>query len=136
MEGVGTRITKSPASGARILAFLFKISRRSGPSEALGFKIPPPKGETIFMKSFDDTLARAFAGLRKSEPGNWNCPTLISIPVNRCGKAIIGWPTRHMQSCSTLTSRTRCCPPNRCAQISSRFFAILHALPILRHTRS
>jgi len=50
---------EKPGIGARILAFFFKIVPKVGPFQALGFKMPTPQGETIFMKSFDDTLARA-----------------------------------------------------------------------------
>lgn len=50
---------EKPGVGARILAFFFKLVPKVGPFQALGFKISPPQGETIFMKSFDDTLARA-----------------------------------------------------------------------------
>jgi hypothetical protein len=47
-----------PGIGARILAFFLRIVPKIGPFSALAFKMPPPRGETMFMKSFDDTLSR------------------------------------------------------------------------------
>ncbi len=49
---------RKPGIGARILAFFLRIIPKIGPFRTLAFKIPPPRGETIFMKSFDDTLSR------------------------------------------------------------------------------
>jgi Zinc dependent phospholipase C len=47
-----------PGIGARFLAFLFKIMPKIGPFRALGFRMPTAQGETMFMQSFNDSLAR------------------------------------------------------------------------------
>ena len=45
-----------PGTGARFLAFLFRIVPKVGPFKALGFKVPTPAGEKLFMDSFNRTL--------------------------------------------------------------------------------
>ena len=45
-----------PGAGARFLAFLFRIVPKVGPFKALGFKVPTPPGEKLFMDSFNKTL--------------------------------------------------------------------------------
>jgi hypothetical protein len=45
-----------PGTGARILAFFFKILPKIGPFKALSFKAPAPAAEQLFMKSFNVTL--------------------------------------------------------------------------------
>lgn len=49
---------EKPGTGAEILAFMFKVLPKVGPLKALGFKTPTPECEKIFMRSFEDTLAR------------------------------------------------------------------------------
>jgi hypothetical protein len=49
---------EKPGIGARVLAFFFKILPKVGPLRPLAFKVPPPQGENLFMKSFNDTLDR------------------------------------------------------------------------------
>jgi Zinc dependent phospholipase C len=57
------RTYEKPGIGSRILAFLLKLLPKVGPLRALSFKMPTPKGETVFMRSFNNTLAwlRSFA---------------------------------------------------------------------------
>lgn len=57
-----------PGVGARILAFFFKMMPKIGPFRALGFKMPTPQGETMFMKSFNDTLTRVKSFVPESSP--------------------------------------------------------------------
>jgi hypothetical protein len=59
---------EKPGIGSRMLAFLFKLLPKVGPLRALSFKMPTPQGETLFMKSFNNTLVllRSFApGVRE-----------------------------------------------------------------------
>ncbi len=47
-----------PGLGARFLAFLFQIVPKIGPFKALGFRVPTPAAENLFMDSFNKTLGR------------------------------------------------------------------------------
>ncbi|HUJ23621.1 MAG TPA: zinc dependent phospholipase C family protein [Bryobacteraceae bacterium] len=48
---------EKPGLGARIIAFLFRLVPKVGPFRALAFRAPPPAVETMFMRSFDETLS-------------------------------------------------------------------------------
>ena len=63
-----------PGVGARILAFIFKIVPKIGPFKALGFKVTPPQGETLFMRSFNDTLDRYRSDMTEVRAGNLRLP--------------------------------------------------------------
>jgi hypothetical protein len=67
---------EKPGILARILAFLFKLVPKVGPFRALGFKIPTPRGEAIFMKSFDDTIAHAKSNAQEIRDGSLTIPDL------------------------------------------------------------
>jgi hypothetical protein len=45
-----------PGTGARLLAFLFRIMPKVGPFKAAGFKTPTPQTAKLFEDSFDQTL--------------------------------------------------------------------------------
>ena len=45
-----------PGIGARFLAFIFRIVPKIGPFKALGFKVPTPPAEKLFMDSFNKTV--------------------------------------------------------------------------------
>ena len=45
-----------PGIAARVLAFLFRVIPKIGPFKTLGFHPPPAGAETIFMRSFNETL--------------------------------------------------------------------------------
>lgn len=45
-----------PGPGARLLAFLIRILPKIGPLRALTFPAPPQPAETLFMRSFNETL--------------------------------------------------------------------------------
>ncbi|MGI8743475.1 MAG: zinc dependent phospholipase C family protein [Bryobacteraceae bacterium] len=47
-----------PGLGARFLAFLFHIVPKIGPFKALGFRVPTPPAEKLFMDSFNRTIDR------------------------------------------------------------------------------
>lgn len=53
-----------PGPGAKLLAFLFRLLPKVGPLKALGFKVPTPAVEKLFMESFNQTLTsyRAYIG--------------------------------------------------------------------------
>ncbi len=43
-----------PGIGARFLALLFRLLPKIGPLRALGFKVPTPQAEKLFLASFED----------------------------------------------------------------------------------
>jgi Zinc dependent phospholipase C len=45
-----------PGFGARVIAFVFHIVPKIGPFKALGFRVPTPPAEKLFMESFNKTL--------------------------------------------------------------------------------
>ncbi|MBV8818301.1 MAG: zinc dependent phospholipase C family protein, partial [Acidobacteriaceae bacterium] len=45
-----------PGLGARILAFFFRLVPKVGPFRALGFKMPTPQAENLFLESFNATV--------------------------------------------------------------------------------
>jgi hypothetical protein len=47
---------QKPGIGARILAFLLRIMPKIGPFKALGFKMPTPDTETLYLKSVNSTV--------------------------------------------------------------------------------
>jgi hypothetical protein len=47
-----------PGLGARFLAFLFHLIPKIGPFKALGFRVPTPEAEKLFIASFNDTMER------------------------------------------------------------------------------
>ena len=46
-----------PGFGSRMLAFLLALIPKVGPLRALSFRVPTPQAETLFMSSFNITLA-------------------------------------------------------------------------------
>ena len=46
---------KKPGTGARILAFLFRLIPKVGPLKAIDFKVPTTATESLFIKSVDST---------------------------------------------------------------------------------
>ena len=67
---------QKPGIGARILAFLFRIVPKIGPLRTLSLKIPPPQGETLFMKSFNDTLAQLRAYIPEERDAALRLPNM------------------------------------------------------------
>ena len=49
---------KGPGPTARIFAFVFRILPKIGPFKALAFQPPPKAAETMFLASFNETLAK------------------------------------------------------------------------------
>lgn len=47
---------QKPGAGARILAVLFKLVPKIGPFKAIGFKMPSPETETLYLKSINSTV--------------------------------------------------------------------------------
>jgi hypothetical protein len=57
---------EKPGAGARIRAFIIRILPKIGPLKALAFKPPTPRTDTLFMASFDRTLAEYRRLLRQA----------------------------------------------------------------------
>jgi hypothetical protein len=47
---------QKPGVGARILAVLFRLMPKIGPFKAVGFKMPSPKTETLYLRSVNATV--------------------------------------------------------------------------------
>ena len=47
---------QKPGVGARILAALFRLIPKVGPFKAVGFKMPSPETETLYLKSVNNTV--------------------------------------------------------------------------------
>lgn len=47
---------QKPGPGARIMAVLFKLIPKIGPFKAVGFKMPSPKTETLYLQSINNTV--------------------------------------------------------------------------------
>jgi hypothetical protein len=60
---------KQPGFGARLIAFMFRVFPKVGPFKALAFQATPPAAETMFMRSFNETLERYRALLVASDHG-------------------------------------------------------------------
>jgi hypothetical protein len=49
---------EKPGIGAKILAVMFKLIPKIGPFKAVGFKMPSPTSETLYLKSINSTVDR------------------------------------------------------------------------------
>lgn len=63
-----------PGIGARFLAFMFRIVPKIGPFKAMGFKVPTPPGEKLFMDSFNKTLDTYRVLLTRQRTGPLSLP--------------------------------------------------------------
>ncbi|MCC9168033.1 zinc dependent phospholipase C family protein [Pontibacter harenae] len=62
---------QKPNLFARILAWIIKILPKVGPLSSLGFKMPTPEAEKLFMESFNTTVdnySAVLRSMRQSEP--------------------------------------------------------------------
>ena len=59
-----------PGFGARFLAWLFRFIPKIGPFRALGFQIPTPQAEKLFLTSFEDTLREYRTLIAESKRGD------------------------------------------------------------------
>ncbi|HET7207192.1 MAG TPA: zinc dependent phospholipase C family protein [Terriglobales bacterium] len=55
---------QKPGMGARIIATLFRLVPKIGPFKAVGFKMPSPETETLYLKSVNNTVDRFGINLR------------------------------------------------------------------------
>jgi hypothetical protein len=55
---------QKPGIGARILAVLFRLVPKIGPFKAVGFKMPSPETETLYLKSVNNTVDQYGINLR------------------------------------------------------------------------
>ncbi|MDB5090564.1 MAG: hypothetical protein JWR09_4558 [Mucilaginibacter sp.] len=60
--------------GERFVAFLIRILPKVGPLKALTFKDPGPKGEELFIRSFDTVLVHYRIALKLLHSGKLNLP--------------------------------------------------------------
>lgn len=60
---------QKPGVGAKITAFLLRLVPKVGPFKALGFKMPTPATETLYMKSVNSTVEQYAANLRDLKIG-------------------------------------------------------------------
>jgi hypothetical protein len=60
---------QKPGVGARIIAFFFRLIPKVGPFKALGFKMPSPATETLYMKSVNTTVDQYGSDLRELRAG-------------------------------------------------------------------
>lgn len=65
---------QKPGFGARFIAFISRILPKIGPFRALSFKVPGPKGEKLFMSSFNDTVKRYQAFIKQYDAGTLVLP--------------------------------------------------------------
>lgn len=60
---------QKPGMGARTFAVLFRLIPKVGPFKALGFKMPSPATETLYMKSVNSTMEQYATNLRSLSAG-------------------------------------------------------------------
>jgi hypothetical protein len=61
---------QKPGFGARVLAALFMLMPKVGPFKAVGFKMPTPETETLYLKSVNSTVDQYGVYLRDLKTGN------------------------------------------------------------------
>ena len=60
---------QKPGPGARIISVLFRLVPKIGPFKAIGFKMPSPETETLYLKSVNATVAQYGIYLRDLKAG-------------------------------------------------------------------
>ena len=60
---------QKPGIGARILSVLFRLVPKVGPFKAVGFKMPSPETETLYLKSVNNTVDQYGIYLRDLKAG-------------------------------------------------------------------
>ncbi|MGB9103968.1 MAG: zinc dependent phospholipase C family protein [Terriglobales bacterium] len=60
---------QKPGPGARVIAVLFRLVPKIGPFKAIGFKMPSPETETLYLKSINATAAQYGIYLRDLKAG-------------------------------------------------------------------
>jgi zinc dependent phospholipase C len=65
---------RRPGTGARILAFIFKLVPKVGPFKAIAFQTPTPQTENLYIKSIDHTIDNYRALLLQAAAGTVNLP--------------------------------------------------------------
>lgn len=60
---------QKPGVGARVLAVLFRLIPKIGPFKAVGFKMPSPETETLYLKSVNATVEQYGIYLRDLKAG-------------------------------------------------------------------
>ncbi|MGH9666442.1 MAG: zinc dependent phospholipase C family protein, partial [Bryobacteraceae bacterium] len=67
-------VYERPGFFARILSFLFRLVPKVGPLRAFAFQPTPPAGQTLFMRSFNDSLGRYRRLLQDARRGTLRLP--------------------------------------------------------------
>jgi zinc dependent phospholipase C len=67
---------RQPGLGTRILAFFLKLIPKIGPFKAVGFKIPTPQTEDMYIKSINQTVESYAAMLRDVPKSDFQLPNL------------------------------------------------------------
>jgi hypothetical protein len=62
---------QKPGIGARMLAVMFKLMPKVGPFKAVGFKMPSPGTETLYLKSVNNTVDQYRNYLQALKAGNF-----------------------------------------------------------------
>ena len=65
---------RRPGTGARILAFIFKLVPKVGPFKAIAFQTPTPQAENLYFQSIDRTIDNYRALLLQAATGKVNLP--------------------------------------------------------------
>jgi zinc dependent phospholipase C len=65
---------QKPGWGARFLAVLFKMVPKAGPFKAVGFKMPSPDTETLYLKSINTTVDQYRVYLQDLQAGKLTLP--------------------------------------------------------------
>jgi len=60
---------QKPGLGARIFAVMFRLIPKAGPFKAVGFKMPTPETETLYLKSVNSTVEQYRAHLQDLRAG-------------------------------------------------------------------
>jgi hypothetical protein len=71
----GTKYRR-PGWGTRVLAFFLKMVPKIGPFKAVGFKIPTPQTEDMYIKSINETVENYSSKLRDVKRPNFELPNL------------------------------------------------------------
>jgi hypothetical protein len=67
---------KKPGPGAYFMAGLFKVMPKVGPLQAINFKEPTPKTESMYFKSVDQTIDRFGQALREVKANDLQAPNI------------------------------------------------------------
>jgi hypothetical protein len=88
---------RRPGTGARILAFIFKLVPRFGPFKAIAFKTPTPQTENLYIQSINRTVDNYRALLREVAAGH------VDLPNTDCDTGRLTQPGEYELADKTYT---------------------------------